>query len=307
MRRCTITHHILLLLLLPALAGAQILSDSLVQTVGYWGRGEQQTYQITLNKYRVSGNDTTGREQLQYLAGLTVRDSAADGYTLEWHIRNMTVTTRNPVAAKLLTLQEGLKILFRTNDVGVLSKLLNVDEVRAHMSAGLPVVRKQFKGTASLEKMIAPVAASIEDPEALETIVTRDLRQMLMFHGAQYQLGKDIRSAILIPGVFGGKALDGQVTLMLDQINREGNNYILRATETVDRSQLAERIFEVQSAGALQSGAAAPRREHMGEVSMEIETGSRIHGSGWVLYSFQTKTVSSGKSVSVEEVVMEIR
>lgn len=306
--RCMVFKSLIIfMMLMPVVADAQILSDSLVQAVGYWSRGEKQTYKVTTEKYRVTGTDTTGREKLQYTGELSVMDSTAEGYILEWHILNMQVSARNPVVVKLLTLQEGVRIRLRTNDVGVLTGLVNADDVYRHLTAGLPAVRKQFKGTAGLEKLIAPVEAGLENPETIETLATHDIRQLLMFHGAQYRMGKEIRSAVMIPGGYGGKALDGEVVTVLDEINSAGNNYILRATETVDRAQLKERMFESLSAGAMQSGGKAPRREDVGEVGMEIETGARLHGSGWVLYSFQAKTVGAGKAVSVEETVIEIR
>ena len=283
------------------------MSDSLVQTVGYWDRGEKQTYRITVDKYRVSGTDTSGREKMQYMADITVTDSAADGYTLEWHIHDHQVTARNPVVVKLLSLSDGLRIRFRTNELGVYRGLTNSDEVRDHQLKGLPLIRKQFKGTQNLETLIAPVEASIRNREATETVITRDIRQFLMFHGAQYRLGREITSAILLPNNYGGKPFDGQVTLVLDEINREGSNYILRSTEAVDRKQLLEATFGFLSAAAMQAGTPAPKREDLADLRMDIETGARLHNSGWVLYSFQVKTVSSGTSVSVEEVVMEIR
>ena len=286
---------------------AQIMSDSLVQTVGYWDRGEKQTYRITVDKYRVSGTDTSGREKMQYMADITVTDSAADGYTLEWHIHDHQVTARNPVVVKLLSLSDGLRIRFRTNELGVYRGLTNSDEVRDHQLKGLPLIRKQFKGTQNLETLIAPVEASIRNREATEAVITRDIRQFLMFHGAQYRLGREITSAILLPNNYGGKPFDGQVTLVLDEINREGSNYILRSTEAVDRKQLLEATFGFLSAAAMQAGTPAPKREDLADLRMDIETGARLHNSGWVLYSFQVKTVSSGTSVSVEEVVMEIR
>lgn len=286
---------------------AQIISDSLVQTVGYWDRGEKQTYRITVDKYRVNGTDTTGREKMQYLADITVTDSATEGYALEWHVHDHQVTARNPVVVKLLSLTDGLRIRFRTNELGVYRGLTNPDEAAGQLLGALPAIRKEFRSQKNLEALLAPVSASLQNKEATEAMLARDIRQFLMFHGAQYRLGKGITSAILLPNNYGGKPFDGEVTVMLDEINKDGDNYVLRAVETVDREQLLEATFGFLSAAAMQAGTAAPRRDELAGLKMEVETGARLHNSGWVLYSFQVKTVSSGSSVSVEELVMEIR
>ncbi|MFM9075053.1 MAG: hypothetical protein ACKORJ_05730, partial [Bacteroidota bacterium] len=293
-------------LLQSGTVAAQILSDSLVQTVGYWDRGEQQLYRVSIDKYRVTGSDTSGREKMQYLASVTVIDSAADGYTLEWHLHDHVVTARNPAVVKLLTLTNGLRIRFRTNELGVFRELMNTDAIREQMLSALPLIRKEYKTQKNLEALIAPVASSLQNKEATEAMLSRDIRQFLMFHGAQYRLGKEITSAILLPNNYGGKPFDGEVTVILDAINKDGDNYVLRSVETVDRKQLLEATFGFLSAAAMQSGAVAPRREDLAGLKMEVETGARLHNSGWVLYSFQVKTVSSGSVVSVEEMVLEI-
>ena len=50
-----------------------------------------------------------------------------------------------------------------------------------------------------------------------------------------------------------------------------------------------------------------PRREDMKELKNETLTASRIHGTGWVLYSIQTTTITSDDSTLIEERIIEIK
>ena len=50
-----------------------------------------------------------------------------------------------------------------------------------------------------------------------------------------------------------------------------------------------------------------PERSDLKDLKNEILTASRIHGSGWIVYSVKTTTVNSGDITSIEECEIEIK
>ncbi len=50
-----------------------------------------------------------------------------------------------------------------------------------------------------------------------------------------------------------------------------------------------------------------PRREEFPPVRNNIWTASRIHGSGWIIYSVETKEVSADNILNFEERIIEIQ
>jgi hypothetical protein len=50
-----------------------------------------------------------------------------------------------------------------------------------------------------------------------------------------------------------------------------------------------------------------PKKEDIGQLTNITTTASRIHGTGWLIYSIQTKTVEAPEATSIEERIMEIK
>ena len=54
-------------------------------------------------------------------------------------------------------------------------------------------------------------------------------------------------------------------------------------------------------------GIKPPARDELKDLKNDVQTASRIHGSGWPIYSVQTKTVTDGSNTSIKERVIEIK
>jgi hypothetical protein len=48
------------------------------------------------------------------------------------------------------------------------------------------------------------------------------------------------------------------------------------------------------------------QRKDIKDIANQTDLASRIHGSGWVIYSIQTKTVTADNSTNIEETIIEI-
>src|SRR5262245_46237079 len=107
--------HLLASFFLLALsATAQInMEDSTVQTVGYWDNKEKQEYTVTTEKYRVKNTDTTDRETMKYEVVLTVLDSTAKSYTVEWAYKNFSTTTKDKLMKSLMSIGQDMKVVIR--------------------------------------------------------------------------------------------------------------------------------------------------------------------------------------------------
>jgi len=53
-------------------------------------------------------------------------------------------------------------------------------------------------------------------------------------------------------------------------------------------------------------GLPEPNRKDIKDIVNQTDLASRIHDSGWVIYSIQTKTVSAEDATNIEETVIEI-
>ena len=112
-----------------------------------------------------------------------------------------------------------------------------------------------------------------------------------------------------VPAVIrlGGKPFESDFSVYLDEINETDNNFILRAAQVINKEQLTNATFDYMVSMAKAMKKTPPKRSDISDIENETLTASRVHGSGWIIYSVQTVTVTSGPSSNVEERIIEIQ
>ena len=138
---------------------AQINSeDSTVQAIGYWDKKEQQAYAITSEKYKVKGTDTTDRELTTYEVAVTIKDSNATSYTIEWLYKKITTSNSSALVKKLSALSEGMKIVVKTDEMGSLTEVVNWVEVKNHIKKSCDLLKKEFKDVPKIDEIITELS-----------------------------------------------------------------------------------------------------------------------------------------------------
>ncbi len=288
---------------------AQInMEDSTVQAIGYWDRNETYSYIITNTKYKVTKSDTSAREKTTYEVDVTIKDSTATSYTVEWLYKNVQVNSNNALVKKLAAISENLKVVIKTDEFGSFQEVVNWDEVRTSMKKAFDVVRKEFKSVPKLDDIIKPVEAIYLSKEGFESNALTDVQQYYTFHGGKYKLGEENTIKTQLPNGFGGAPIDAELTVRLDEINPDDNNYIVRYWQIADSKQLTDASYEFIKKLAVSTGAKnVPSREKMPATTHEEDVASRIHGSGWIIYTVRTKAVDVEGVSSVDEMIIEMK
>ena len=287
---------------------AQIqLADSSAQVVSYWTKGEKQNYTISLEKIKLAGGDTTSRELTNYIVEVSVLDSAGDSYTMQWLYKSITTTVRDQTLVKILNLSKDLKVIYRTNELGVFAELVNWKEIQSNYQKGIDAIRAEAKGKPEIEAALRQIENSFSSKETIESAAIREIQQFHTFHGAKYVLGEMVEGKLQVPNTFGGTPFDSDFTVYLDEINEADNNYILRAVQTVNKEQLTNATFNFLVEMSKGMNRTPPTREMLGNLENETLTAARIHGSGWIMYSMQTVTVAGDNSINIEERIIEIQ
>ena len=299
---------ILVVILFNATSFAQInLKDSSVQAIGYWDKNEKQSYTITTDKFKIREGDTISKSQLIYDVDITIVDSTAQSFVIEWKYSNYRVTGGELIRQKLDAFFQNLTIRFKTDEMGSFEELLNWQEVRDHMKKTSTLLLQEFKNEPKLMEVMAEVGKIYNSKENIETIAINDIQQFYLFYGAKYIKGETTEASIQIPNVFSSKPFDADVVLYLDEINEKDENYILRYEQSVDEKQLLAAVTEYVTKIAKTVGKPAPKDLGIKNLVNELQIGSRIHDYGWVIYSVSTKKVTAEGIESVEERVIEIK
>ena len=287
---------------------AQInMADSTVQVVSYWDKGEKQNYTITLEKIKLKGEDTTSKELISYDVEVSVTGATKNSYTVQWDYKNFKTNDKNELTQELSKINKNMQVIYKTDEMGGFIEVINWKEIRAYNQKAMAVLRKKFGTAPEIEKMLKQIENSFSTKEAIEAASIKDIQQFHSFHGGKYKLHEEISDKIKVPNVLTNIPFDADYSLYLDEINETDNNYIIRSSQVVDSTQLMDATFQFLSNLAKSMNIKAPKKEDIKGLSNDIQLASRIHGTGWVVYSIQTTTVNSDNQSNIEERIIEVK
>ena len=297
-----------LLVLMAVSASGQInMADSTSQVIAWWDKNERQDYVITSTKIRVQGNDTVSREIIQYDVDITVQDSTENGYVVNWFYHNYFIDSDDELTEKIFTLIGDLNIQIRTDGNGVFLEIVNWEEIRDVIMKGMDLVKSELKEFPGIDDFITQMEGMYQSKEAIEASSINEILQFHYFHGVNYKYWQDYTYSDKLSNLYGGEPFDAHVTFWLDEMNPDEHNAVYRMHQVVDSEQLTNETFRFLSNMAQTMNGPAPDRAEFPSLHNETRTATRIHDSGWVIYSVQTKEVMAQDVVQYEECVIELR
>ena len=283
------------------------MADSTVQVITYWEKGEKQNYSMTAEKIKIKGSDTTIREMTTYDVEITVLNISEKSYTIEWLYKNIKSNSQNPIVQKLMNITKDMKVVFKTDEFGAFIEVVNWKEIKEYIQKEASALRKDFKEIQEMDNVIKQIEATYSTKEAVESASIKDIQQFHSFHGAKYKLGEVLKGQIKVPNLYGTEPFDSEFSLCLDEINEADNNFIIRSTQQVNSEQLTNATYDYLTKKAKTMNIEPPKREELKELKNETLTATRMHGTGWVVYSIQTTTITSDNVTNIEERTIEIK
>lgn len=283
------------------------LDDSTVQIVAYWNAGDKQSYAVTLEKLKINESDTTLRETTTYDIEINVLESTDKTYTIQWYYKNILTSNQNPLIQKLMGISKEMSLVFKTDEFGVFVEVVNWKDIRDYYVKSISMIEEDFKHIPGLDKILHQTLASYTTKEAIESASIKDIQQFHTFHGGRFKLGEVIEGKMKVPNILGIEPFDSNITVYLDEINKENNNYIMRAYQEIDKEQLISSTLGYLTGLAKSLDSEVfPSRDDIKDLSNETHTASRIHETGWVIYSIQTTTVSIEGVKNIEKRIIEL-
>ena len=297
-----------ILLLLSAGAFAQInMNDSTAQVIGYWDMNEKQSYIITWEKYKITDSDTTSTESYKHAVDMTIVDSTANSYVIDWLYRDYEIQSDNELIQKLASITEDMTVRIRTDELGVFQEVVNWKEIRDYILKATKLLKKETQNIPNLDKIINQVEGMYSSKESIELGAVKEIQQYYTFHGSKYKLGEELSVDMQAANLYGGDPFDMKVTIWLDKLNPDDNNFIIRMKQSVDANQLTNATYDYVVNIAETMKVPAPKKEDIPPLKNENWTASRIHDSGWIIYSIESKEVKAEGFTHVEERIIEIQ
>lgn len=287
---------------------AQInMKDSTAQVITYWEKGDKQNYSVTAEKIKIKGADTTSREITTYNVQITVLNKSEKSYIIEWLYKDIKTNSQNATVQKLLNINKDMKVVFKTDELGVFIEVTNWKEIKDYIQKTTSTLRKDFQGIPEMDKVLKQIEVTYSTKEAIESVSIKDIQQFHTFHGAKYKLGEVLEVKLKVPNIIGAEPFDSEATIYMDEINEKDNNFIIRASQIVNKEQLTNAMFNYLTTMSKNMKGDPPKREELQALGNETLTASRIHGTGWVVYSIQTTTITSDNVKNIEERIIELQ
>lgn len=294
-------------LLLSFTSWSQInMADSSVQVIGYWDKNEQQSYLVTEDIIRLKDADTLYKEHMKYKIEIKILDSASNSYTIEWVYKDFETNIKPRIKKQLAAISHNKRVVLMTDEMGAFKEVLNGQELTSQMNKSLKDLRQVYKITPEENELIKRFELTFANKESLENSFVNDIQQFYTFHGGKYTLNEPLEAHTKVQNVLGGDPFDSYMQGSLDEIDDEDNTFILRLSQDLDSKQLTDATFEYLVAAANRMGSTVPKRDELKDLTNELLISARIHGSGWIIYSVSTKTVSAESTTNIEERVVEL-
>ncbi len=291
---------------IAATTNAQIEpKDSTFQVIGYWSKGEKQSYSVTESKIKINKTDTTSKELTSYKLDVEVLDSTEKNYKLQWQYSNYQSSDKSGLAKDLSGLAEGMKVIVITNENGEFQEIENWKEIQDVTKKAIGMIQTKYASLPNINQIVSSVKEQFATKELIETNCVKELMQFLSFHGGKYKLGEVLTGkSEQMSGL--GKPIENNYEILLDELNFADNNGVFRMSQTLDSKQLTDQTYDLLKKMMPKGNKIMPR-DKMPEVTNTTELASRIHNAGWVIYSIETKTTNSLEVQSIEERIIDIQ
>lgn len=298
----------ILFLLIGITAFGQInMADSTVQVITYWDKGEKQNYTLTEEKIKIRGTDTISKDLMTCDVEITVLKETDKSYTIQWLYKNIKTNSTDPAIQKIINMTNDMKIIFKTDELGIFLEVINWKEIKKYIQKQTKILRKDFKAIPEMDNIINQVGATYSTKEAIESTAIKEIQQFHTFHGAKFKLGEILQAEQKGHNLYGAEPFDIDLSVYLEEINEEDNNFTMRSIQAVNQEQLTNTVFDYLTKMAKKMNIPSPKREDLKDLKNETLTASRIHETGWVIYSFQTTTVTLDDTTNIEERIIEIQ
>lgn len=299
---------LLILITIGLQAHSQILNDSTVQFVGYWGLNETQTYRVNQLSYKVNKGDTIEREAIHFDSEITIVDSTATGYTVKWTYRNFDYQTDNKFIEKLMKMAQDMSVIYTTDELGVFQGVKNYEEIKSYMDKGFEALLIEFKDIPNIIPIVNQVKQTFSTKEAVEAAAINEIHYFHAPFGGKYSTNMIYEGESQLPNIYGGEPFKANVQTDIVEIDTTNISSMVRIKTTVDSTQAKSATFNYLKQLAKASNLPEPTIDKIPEIAIQSIFASNVHlPSGWILDAFNFKEVVSGDVKKIEEVQITLK
>jgi hypothetical protein len=275
-------------------------ADSTVQVIAYWSKNETQSYKFDHTKFRIKGNDTTTAGNTSYKVDVTVLDSTASSYTIQWKYRDYTIENKKNDAtiAALAKIYDGLTVKFKTDELGTFTELLNWEDIKKHNYKALELFKKELNPTLS-QTVTKTLLDKYSTKEAIMAYSLKDISLFHGFFGIAAKQGKLIEEKVQQEQPFGNTPINSLITIAVEDIDFEEGTYIVKYWEDFENEGIKTLLKDL-FAEMLADYKNENKEEILKSLEAEDYCGAIMHESGWPIQMHYERVVRVEGFVGME-------
>lgn len=241
---------IALLLAAAPLSAQNVRNDSTASVIAYWEPGDVRSY--TVERLRSGGRQ--GRST--YTLVLKVLDATDSTYVVECRVQQLQVEAPMPeddrqrlVFHRLLHVQEGLRVVFSTDETGIPLALVNETEVEEHARSALQAIL-DLAADANEQRQMGSSLSEVVNLDVLAQDALEDIGNLLFPFGVAYITGRkeQVEAEVLNP--LGGIPFRTRQQFTMTAFDTEAATARMRMEQSIDPKAVDDDIEElIESCG----------------------------------------------------------
>ncbi len=213
------------------------ITDTSATCIAYWKKGESRIYQIKHSKEKSESGKIKSVSEGNYEAHLKVIDSSASGFTIEWVYKNFKTSGAGQHALNsLMAIMEELKIVFKTDDAGSFSDLLNWEEVRDISFSNYEKATSAQAQNKEFVAALSQIKSIFTSKENIESALIQEVQILQSPYGVEYSSSGTVYETALA-NITGGSPFPATIKLKLDTLNAKADYCIVSLNQTIDKGK----------------------------------------------------------------------
>jgi hypothetical protein len=278
------------------------ITDTSATCISFWQNKETRVYQVKHSKEKFDALSRRSLSEGNYEAQIKIIDSTATGFTIEWIYKNFEISgAPENVLNSLFTIMEGLKIVYKTDDVGTFTELVNWEEVRDFALARYEKAVAKNSHTKEFIAALNQIKSIFQSKENIEAVLIKEIQLFHTPFGVEYTKTGSIIETDL-PNITGGDPFPSTITIKLDELDQKKDLIRVSLNQTIDKEKAGPIIAEILkkiSSSPIKDETELKRQIKDMEIT-DLSEYSYAISSGWITRVLYKRTSNIGAIKAVE-------
>lgn len=238
---------------------------------------------------------------------MTILDSTTEGYTITWEYGIPPELDKNSMMFKVAEIMEKMEFVYKTDDVGIFTELVNWEQIRDFYIGMLKLQLRERKLDEKNQKALDEVLATFQKKEVIESMAIKEIQLLHAPYGLVFST-KDtsVSTELFIP--LTEERMPAIQSWGIAETD-DNDNFRLQITQRVDSAGvigLLESIFKKYSSEQniekekLSKELASFKFDDIAEYRF-------IQSTGWISEYVCTRKTGTGNQVQIETYKMKLR